>query len=59
MSEGYKKILVHISCRKVETVEIEVPVEYSDDEIRDKVWDVSYDYEGSYDFAWEDSEGEE
>ena len=42
MSEGYKKILVHISCRRVETVEIEVP----------------YDYEGSYDVDWEDLSNE-
>lgn len=54
MSEGYKKILVHISCNKVETVEIEVPDEYSEDDIRDKAWDVAYNYEGSYDVAWED-----
>ena len=54
MSEGYKKILVHVSCRKVETIEIEVPVEYTEDDLRDKAWDVSYDYEGSYDVAWED-----
>ena len=54
MSEGYKKVLVHVSCRKVETIEIEVPVEYTEDDIRDKAWDVSYDYEGSYDVEWED-----
>lgn len=54
MSEGYKKILVHVSCRKVETIEIEVPVEYTEDDIRNKAWDVSYDYEGSYDVGWED-----
>lgn len=54
MSEGYKKILVHVSCRRVETVEIEVPVEYSEDAIRDTAWDASYDYEGSYDVDWED-----
>lgn len=59
MSEGYKKILVHVSCRRVETVEIEVPLDYSDDDIRDKAWDVSYNYEGSYDVDWEDLSGEE
>ena len=58
MSAGYKKVLVHVSCRKVETIEIEVPVEYTEDDIRDKAWDVSYDYEGYYDVEWEDLGGE-
>ena len=52
--QDIKKVLVHVSCRKVETIEIEVPVEYTEDGIRDKAWDVSYDYEGSYDVEWED-----
>ena len=31
---------------------------YSEDDIRDKAWDTSYDYEGSYDVDWEDLSNE-
>lgn len=54
MSEGYKKVLIHVYCSNVHTVEIEVPEEYSEDELRDKAWDVGYSYDGCYDVEWED-----
>lgn len=57
MSDGYKKVLIHVACRTVSTVEVEVPEEYTNDEIQDKAWEVGCDYDGCYDVEWEDLGG--
>lgn len=57
------KVEVHAVIRKVVTFTLDEDYDMTEDEIRDKAWDVAYDYVGNsedlQDIDWEVIEGEE
>ena len=56
------KVKVHAVIRKVVTFTLDEDYDMTEDEIRDKAWDVAYDYVGNsedlQDVDWEVIEGE-
>ena len=57
------RVKVHAVIRKVVTFTLDEDYGMTEDEIRDKAWDVAYDYVGNsedlQDVDWEVLEGEE
>lgn len=57
------RVKVHAVIRKVVTFTLDEDYDMTEDEIRDKAWDVAYDYVGNsedlQDVDWEVLEGEE
>lgn len=57
------KVKVYAVIRKVVTLTLDEDYDMTEDEIRDKAWDVAYDYVGNsedlQDVDWEVIEGEE